>query len=248
MSDDAERLYELRDEIDRDARMYEEAAGRALPDSFTDESGVITVRIDDRGVVSFDIDERWRDTIETSALADRLVEAFQALNAARVEAWATHVGDASEQPRGPSPIPPVHDSVAAKLQDAILEQPETGPAVEKVLENVLAFLDDISANLDETFAGALQQGRTEEFSPLSRHLSVELSGGGHLVAVSLSPTWADRSSGTQISRELNDALREAFEQATQTRDSRALAGTPLEKYGRFVDDQDAFVAFLTGKE
>lgn len=249
MDDDAERFYELRDEVDREAKMYAAAAEGALPGSFADESGLITARIDERGLLSFDIADRWREGIEPSALGDRIVAAFQALDAARVEAWATNIGDASEQEQRASPIPSTQDSVAGKLQEALLAQPESGPAVEKVLENVLSLLDDVSANLDETFSGALNRGRqTEEVAPLSRHLTVELAAGGQLVAVSLSPHWAASSSGAQISRELNDTLREAFEKTAPAREAGALDGSSLEKYGRFIDDPDAFVAFITGRE
>ncbi|AVL96037.1 hypothetical protein AB0O70_09775 [Microbacterium paraoxydans] len=249
MSDDAERFFELRDEVDSQAKMFADASARAVPASFTDEAGLVTAQIDEDGVLSVEIADRWRDGIEPSALGDRIVAAFQGLSAARVEAWAANIGDAAEQDHRPSPIPSTHDSVAARLQEALLAEPETTPAVERALENMLAFLDDVSANIDATFAGALSRGRqTEEVAPLSRHLTVELSAGGHLVAVSLSPNWAERSSGAQISRELNDTLREAFEKTRATRDAGALDGSPLEKYGRFVDDPDAFVAFVSGKE
>lgn len=249
MSDDAERFYELRDEVDREARMYAEAADGALPDSFRDESGLITARLDERGLLSFDIADRWREGIEPSQLGDRVVAAFQALNAARIEAWATNIGDASEKEHRASPIPSTQDSVAAKLQEALLAQPDSTPAVEQALKNMLAFLDDVSANLDETFAGALSRGRqTEEVAPLSRHLTVELAAGGQLVAVSMSPNWVAGSSGAQISHELNDTLREAFDKTAAAREAGPLDGSPLEKYGRYVDDPDAFVAFITGRE
>jgi len=248
MTDDAERFFELRDEFDREAQMYTEAAEGEQPASHTDETGALTVNIDSDGLISFAIANDWQNHIEASALAGRLVETVQQLSTARLEAWGKHLGEAQEHEHRATPLPPTSDSVAEKLRTALTESPDAASQVERMLENVLEMLEDMTAGFDETFATAMSRGgRVDTVAPLSGHLTVNLTTGGQLQGITLDSRWAARSAATQIARELNEALREAHEATAEERTSAALAGTPLEKYQRLLDDPDGFVSYMTGR-
>lgn len=248
MTDDAERFFELRDEVDREAQMYTEAASGDQPSSLTDETGALTVSIDSDGLISFAIANNWQDHIGASELADRLLGTFQALSTARLESWGTRLGEAQEHEHRATALPSTSDSVAEKLRTALTESPDAASQVERMLENVLEMLEDMTAGFDETFATAMSRGgRVDTVAPLSGHLTVNLTAGGQLLGITLDSRWAARSAATQITRELNEALREAREATAEERSSAALVGTPLEKYQRLIDNPDDFVSYITGR-
>ena len=248
MAEDAERFYELRDDVSREAQIYADAAERPLPESATDESGTIDVAVDPDGLVTVTIADRWPTDYRPEELAETVLRIFQELAAARTAQWVTHLDSARGEDRRSTPIPPLGETTAGKLKEALDDDPDSAAEAAKVLENVLSILEDISANLDTTFDGALRHGRAAHRSePDSRHLSVEVSGAGDLQGLTLSADWASRTSGTEISRELNEAIARAREQAAAGA-AGPLDGTPLGKYQRFIDDPDSFVRFVRGKE
>ncbi|MDQ4215273.1 hypothetical protein [Microbacterium capsulatum] len=248
MSDDAEMFFELRDEVSRDAQTYADAAGRERPASTTDEAGQIEVTLSETEGTTVVVGDNWQDVYRPGELGSAIVETVQQLAAARTAAWAEGLGEAAEETRRPSPTPPAGESAAARIQAALEAEPDGGAAVTRSLENVLAMLDDISANIDETFAEAFRRGRTtHSTTPLSRNLTVEVSAMGELVSVSFSENWLARTSGSQISRELNAAIAEARAATATSRDAGPFAGTPLAEYQRFLDDPDSFVDYISGR-
>lgn len=246
MSDEAERFYELRDDVSREAQMFAEAASRPLPTSATDESQVIEVRLAEDGPLEVTIADRWRDAYEPAELANGVLRTFQQLSAARTAGWVSNLEGSLDEERRNTPVPPLDDSVASKLHRALEGDENIAAEVTKVLENVLSFLDDVSANFDATFDDAVRRGRATHRVAQSPDLSVEVTSGGDLQSITFSEEWASRSSGTHISRELNAAI--ARSRAETESSSKPLDGTPLAKYQRFVDDPDSFVGFVRGKE
>jgi hypothetical protein len=248
VSDDTERIYELRDSVARDAEMYADAASRPLPGSALDEAGTIEVALDADGRLSVTIGEGWRSEYEPDELAGGVLQTFQELAAARTAGWATNLEGALEEERRNTPIQPVSETVAGKLKAALDDEPDGGAEITKVLENVLSFLEDVSANFDASFDQAVQRGRaTHRSEPESRHLAVEVNAAGDLQSLQFSESWVSRASGAEISRELNDAIAHAHADGA-ARGTGPLDGTPLGKYQRFVDDPDSFVQFVRGKE
>lgn len=249
MTDDAEKFFEMRDGFDREAQSFAAAAAQPMPSTAADPNGAITVALDADGGPTVTLSERWRDDYEPGTLGAEIVRTFQTLVAERTAGWAQNLDASFDQERRTRPLPSVDDTLAGRLQDALDGDEDSATAVTGVLENILALLDDVSANIDQTFDAAFQRGRTVERSaPPSRNLVVELTVGGDLVGISFSESWLQRTSAAQVSRELNAAIAEARERSSGTRAAGPLDGTPLAAYQRFIDDQDALVAYLRGKE
>jgi hypothetical protein len=248
VSDDTEKFYELRDSFSRDAEMYADAAAGPLPESARDETGVIEIALVAEGGLVVAIGNGWRSEYEPDQLATGVLQTFQDLAAARTAAWATNLEGALEVERRNTPIPPVSETVAGKVKAALDEQQDNGADITMALENVLSFLEDVTANFDTSFDQAVQRGRaTHRSEPAERHLTVAVNAAGDLQSLEFSESWLARSTGAQISRELNDAIAQARSDGLSS-GTRPLDGTPLAKYQRFVDDPDSFVQFIRGKD
>jgi hypothetical protein len=247
VSDDTERIYDLSDELSRDARAFEEAAAAPLPESASDESGAITVTLID-GALTVAITDAWRDEYEPGALAGGVLQTFQELVTARTAEWATNAERALGEERRNVPIPSLGETTAGKLQASLEADPDSAAAAIETLENILAVLDDFTSHFDESFAEAearSQAGHRAE--PESHHLTVDVNPAGDLLGLTFSEEWLSRSAGVQISRELNDAIVQARAEAASGA-TGPLDGTPLEKYQRFANDPDAFVRLIRGEE
>jgi hypothetical protein len=247
VSDDTERIYELSDELSRDARAFEEAAAAPLPESASDESGAVTVALVD-GTPTVEITDAWRDRYEPDGLAAGVLATFQALVTARTAEWATHAERALGEERPNVPIPSLGETTAGKLRASLEADPDGAAAALATLENILAVLDDFTSHLDESFDEAQRRSRAGHRSePESHHLTVDVTEAGDLVGLTFSEEWLRRAAGAQISRELNDAIVQARSDAASG-GAGPLDGTPLAKYQRFADDPDAFVRLIRGEE
>lgn len=249
MSDDAERFYQLHDDLMREARIYEDAAAQPLPASAHDDSGTIFLDLSGEGVLTVDIGDAWRDTYAPGELADGVMAVFGALGEARLAEWAVQVDAAMDRPHAATPIPPTSQTTAGRMRAALEAESEGTVAANKVLENVLGVLDDIVANFDSTFDAAVARGRAgTRVESTDARVSVRVSPAGDLLSLELSPTWVSRATGGDISRELNDAIARARSDTALRAAGGVLDGTPLAKYQRFVDDPEAFENFLRGKD
>ncbi|KEP75169.1 hypothetical protein HR12_37745 [Microbacterium sp. SUBG005] len=249
MSDDAERFYELHDEIMREARAYEDAAAQPLPASANDDSGTIFLDLSPEGLLTVDIGDNWRDVYAPAELADGVLSVFGALSQARLSEWAVQLDQAMDRPRPSTPVPPTSQTVAGRMKAALEAEPETTAAANKVLENVLDVLDDIVANFDSTYDEAVRRGRAgTSIETADARVRVRVSPAGDLLALEMSPEWLSRATGGDVSRELNEAISRARADTALRATGGMLEGTPLAKYQRFVDDPEAFENFLRGKD
>ncbi|GAB3409687.1 hypothetical protein GCM10027515_28800 [Schumannella luteola] len=248
LSDDTERIYELRDEVSRTGQAYEDAASRPLPEAVSDESGSIGVNIDTDGAYVVTIGDGWNSAYEPGELAEGVVQTLQAFGLARVEGWASNLDSALDEERRNTPIPPLDDTLASQVKASLDGDLDSARETERILENLLGFLEDVEANLDSTFDIVSQRGaRTGAASTETRNVSVEVTAGGDVRSLQLDEDWLSRSSGAQISRELTAALAQAHADAASS-GAGSFTGTPLEKYQKFADDPEAFARYVRGQE
>ncbi|MFT4258431.1 hypothetical protein [Microbacterium sp.] len=248
MTDDAEKLYGLGDELNREARLLADASRGVGPQTAEDPSGTIRVTRGEDGTPSFAINEGWRSSYRPSELAAAVIQTLARLADVETEVWSERLEEGLGENRGSIPTPPVSGSAAARLQAALEAEPDRGAALTRTLENVLSMLDDMTANIDETFKVAVQRGNTTYSSAsLARNVVVEVTVGGDLIDVSFSESWLSRSSGAQITRELNEAIADARGSAAAVLGQKPFEGTPLAKYQRFLDDPDSFIDEIRGR-
>lgn len=248
MSDDTEKFYQFHDEVMRDAQAYAEAAARPVPVSASDESGAIVVAVDGEGAMSVTVTDAWRSTYEPGTLAAGVMQTFQDLASARLTGWAENLDGAldEEYPNKPTPAP--SETTAGKFKAAFDADPEGMAEMATVLENLLGFLEDVSANFDTSYDAAVRNASaTHRAEPESKHLSVEVRAGGDLQSVSFSENWLARATGAEISRELTAAIAQARAEG-ETSTAGPLDGTPLGKYEKYIGDPDGFIQFMRGKE
>ena len=248
MSEDTERIYEVHDEVARNAQAFADAAAGPLPGSASNASGSITVNLDEEGLLTVAITDSWASDYQPAELAGGVIQTFQDLAAARTAGWATNLASALDEERPNKPIPPASETTAGKLKAAFDGDADGAAEMATVLENLLGFLEDVSANFDTSFDQAVKRGSASHNSrPESGHLSVSVNAAGDLLSLEFSENWVSRATGSQISRELNEAIARAKADGT-TGGAGPLDGTPLGKYQKYVDDPDSFIQFMRGRE
>ncbi|MBN9177400.1 MAG: hypothetical protein J0I43_08565 [Microbacterium sp.] len=247
MSDEAETIYELRDGIVRDAQTYAAAAARPLPATAVDDEDVVRVELGEDGTPVVTVRDGWLAVYEPSELSGVVLSTLARLGEARTEAWATGLGEEFDAERANVPLPALSDSVAGRIQASLEDDPDASAAVTAMLERVLTFLDDVAENVDASFDAAVRRGQvTTEGAADGRHVVVRLAPTGELRAMEMSERWLEAATPGDITRQINAAIEEAGRQTPTS--SSPLEGTPLGEYQRFVDDPDAFVRYLRGKD
>lgn len=247
MADEAETIYELRDELARDAQAYEDAAARSLPTEASDDAEMIHVRVADDGVPTITVRDGWLSAYEPGELAGEIMATLGRLSQARLEAWAFGAGEALDVERRNTPVPPLSETTAGKVKAALEAEKDESVAITAMLERVLTMLDDIADNLDSGFDDALRKGQaTAAGTSSGRSVIVQVAPSGDLRSIELSERWLEATSADQISREITAAIAMARDETPPS--EGPLDGTALAAYQRFVDDHDAFVRFLNGKD
>lgn len=239
MSDDAEHIYELRDEFDAQEQRYERGLAAAAAAEAEDESGTLRVRLDER-VPVVTVDTGWRTHHEPSALGAALIGVVAALSTERFEqAGAALEGDA---PRA-RPVPSLGNTAAGQTQFAFEERGERlDPSA--MLNRLAEFIDTVHAGIDETFRTVAERSsaaRSAESVP--GHVTAELRG-QNLSALRFDEEWLARADAAQITREANEAIEAAFRRAADETPAQPLDGTPLAEFGALVSDPTALSRYL----
>ncbi len=229
MDRDTERLYEAREEIDRQQQRLESLPVRTAEIEADDPTGVVRVRVGPDGVVrSITVRHGWQDTVAPSALADTIAAAYLTAGARQVGTWADDVEEAFALPAPQTrPLPMTVEDVAAAIPDsASLTEAE-------VMERISALWSEVEAELDGALADLEERTtRVHRVSSPDGNVHVEVSASGGLQGLELRESWLVRAHPANIGRSVLAVLERA--------QSEAVAA-----FGEARADADASVARLT---
>lgn len=251
MSDEAEEIFALRDEFDRQRQVFQAAAQRDLADSASDDSGEITIVLPRQDAdLEIRIGRKWKDYYAPSDLAQGILQTYAKLATARMAAWAEGVAEEQTVERRATPIDPSSDATATAIREGIDGREMTPENVTSMMERTLSLLEEMDRGFAETFDIASNRVRgVQTGETFSGFATVEITGGGDLADVSFSQRWLAGASGQSVTAELRNAIQAARPGNNHaTAVSNPLAGTPLEKLHGLVADPAALASYLLGKD
>ncbi|MGX1933269.1 YbaB/EbfC family nucleoid-associated protein [Microbacterium resistens] len=247
MTDDIDRLYDLRDEIDLGRQRFAQGTPPEDEGEASDPSGAIrVVARRSENHIRVHLGDRWEDAHEPEALGAAIVATYAQIAYAALGAWGESVAEAPEPTRA-TPLPPLGSSVASRVEDAFAAGAER-PDIHAVMHNVTEILQQLSAGFAEA-AEAVGHRATAEYdgSTYGGHVTATVNGAGHLVRLVLSPQWLGRTRASGIATEINAAIDAAVEQIPPATAAGALEGTPLAEFAALAEDPDALVKRLLGR-
>ena len=246
MSDDIEALYRLRDELDQVQQQMANAA--ADPESIRaeDPTGAVTVTVSPDGSdVSVSLTSMWKASIRPDALAATISSTYGALMAKRLESWAAAMAPDAERPRA-SAVFPSYSSRGASLFEEVRENtPEQSAELhartKRFLDAMFDGIDDVVKSISER-VGQRYSGGSEA------RAAVTVGADGTLLMLSINEEWASSASAESIASAVNTAYRAARSQAASSAPASVFDGTAFEQYADILNDPQALVRRLNGKE
>ncbi|BCY08831.1 hypothetical protein L3i22_039190 [Actinoplanes sp. L3-i22] len=199
------------------------SAARASGEPGSDSTGSVTVTLDEHGrVVAATVSDRWRSRLTGERLGAAVVDAVRDASIRRLTAW----GVAYSEPDRPQPLSSANGMrqqldliTSAALSDADREAALV--ALLEVVESIERGLDEVSGRLQQTL-DATHVGHSRH-----REVSVELTGGGEVVAVRFDRRWLRDAHHANLTRQLSAAFRAAYEQVAAHGVQRLIADSPL---------------------
>lgn len=210
MSDERERIDELREEVDSELQVDEQAMAAIRPTTGADSTGQITVHLDTEGRVSSVLSAgSWRQHLEPAALPGAVLQAHTAAVEARQQQWLEAYGEAEPGQARPVSAPPMQelDQLTVELRDSGGDLPQSA------LRGMMDMLDELERGFDSAFEkveeslGAQLEGRSS-----SGHARARVAGSGELISVSYDERWLTGAHAFNVGRETTEAIHAALQQ------------------------------------
>jgi DNA-binding protein YbaB len=242
---DAERFFEFRDEFDRAAQRYEQAASSGGEVRGVDPSGnVSAARSGPNEPWRIEVGSRWKSSLAASELSQAVLTAMQSAAVAAAQAWAGAVAEGGEEPRN-RPLPRFGDTPAGRLEEALRGRKNLAET-EAMLERLVATVDSFSQGIEETFAViARREGKTPSNAG-GGVVEVAALASGAVTRINYDQNWLESASPEEISRRTTEAIADSVSAASRG-NGNPFEGTPLEEYGALVNDPDALRRLMMGE-
>ncbi|WP_157497485.1 hypothetical protein [Leifsonia sp. Leaf264] len=240
---DADRILDFRDELDRDARAH---AAAPTMSTASDSSGSVGVAFDsDARVLSVVVRDGWLATHAPSELGPVIVDLVVQLAAERARQWGETVAE-DETARVATPLPPQSESPGALLQSALVDAGDSLD-VAAMLGRMMTMLEEVNAGMDSAMQIVTTRLSTSHVATSAGgHARATVDGSGAVTALQLDEPWLRAESPADITREINQAI--AIAAAAGAAPTNPFVGTPLERYGALLDDPSALSRIFLGKD
>lgn len=243
-----DRLYDLRDDLDRSAQLLE-AAGRSTSRGYegSDGTGSVTVRLTPEGRLDdVRVGMAWRDAVGPAGLAGAVLGAIQAAGVARLEEWGTAM-DAVLSGRAPQlrPAPDLYQTLAGRLEGHVRPSrtPHEARAAEAelvaVMDELIASVDELSAQVDAVTT-ATSRGRSDH----SGHVVADVTAAGDVTALEYDERWLERAHPANIGRETLAAVDDALRSTAGRSVGDVVAGSRLQELTDLLNDPAAVTVRL----
>jgi DNA-binding protein YbaB len=246
MADEADYVYDLRDEFDREAQRLTPPEG-APSLTAEDESGVIRVEWErDSGALWVTVTEGWRAAYGEDGLGAAIIATVSAIGAGETAAWAEQLPD--EDGIRTRPLTPVHDTPTGRFAEKLRERSgeidldvvtsRLFEVLGEIADGVDGALDLVRARVDEEIAGSTFAG----------NVTAVVNGVGNPVRIEFSTRWLRTASASVISNEVTQALDAARERVDPERLAHPLTGTGLARFANLPTDPDGLIRMIIDGE
>ncbi|MGF1662624.1 MAG: hypothetical protein ACFCVG_09170 [Kineosporiaceae bacterium] len=242
--DPTEALFDLRDRADQLQQQADHARASASQAVGVDASGTVEVTLDAEGhAAGVELASNWRGRLSSADLPAAVLAAVQAAGLARLQAWGESMAEQADgPPPPPRPAPAAHESLAARLGDAVDRPdataqgaPSGAEQVRATLEGLLGLVDELKRGIDEALATAATQAAvTVEGRSGSGRVTATASAAG-VLSIAYDDEWLATAGRSAVGRETAEAVRAAQgAAAAAVRDG--LAATSLGRLQALADD------------
>jgi len=250
MSSEDDYIFDLRDELDREAQRYSNAADKATVLTGSDESGAIGVEYDPESLkLTVSIEDKWRSSYEPSSLGAGIVTAVAALGAERMQQWTEGVAETEDEPAPRTrPLPSSSDTLVSHMQSTI-DSAGDSINMDSVFNDLMTMLEEVNAGLEATMEIVTARASMAHAGASgSGSVTATIDGSGSLTSLAYDEDWLAQRSAYEITTETNQAIAAAARIAASAETANILVGTPLEKYGSVISDPQAFARTLLGRD
>lgn len=240
---EVDRLYDVRDEVDRAAQAFG-AAARPRREQYegSNESGAVTVRVSADGVLTdVRVAMGWRDRVGATGLPSAVLAAVVAAVHGRLEDWGAGL---EEVRTGPAPrvrpAPGLYDTLAGRLEDHVraartpTEVAAVQAALVDVMDELVRSVEEVTADVDAALTATVSGVSGKE-----RHVVAELGLASDLVALAYDDGWLERAHPANIGRETVAAVDDARRALAGRSVSDVVARSRLARMTAMFDDPDA---------
>jgi DNA-binding protein YbaB len=232
-----EAIGRTRDDIVRGGGAFREATGSLGPVTAKDDTGTITVTVDEQGRVSaILVSMTWKNSYSEHSLAAGVNDAATAAGVARLEQWGTTLVEADERPSGRVLAPQLDaDDLTQRLSEAV-DRDRSG-SVDASMQVMRDLLHELVESIEEV-RDEVREHLTREYTgrSASGHVKATIAGNGTLLDLSFDHTWLDSAHPANIGREATQALHEAYRQAGGDDVETIVARSPLGRIQRLSED------------
>jgi DNA-binding protein YbaB len=220
MDDELAGLTRLSHQLEDMARHANAAAAAAAgPIVGSDETGSVSVVVDDDGVITtVEVDPGWREVVGVAGLGTAVVGAAVAAVAIRtetfLEAWMEaeaqdEAQDGAQADRDPQPVvprdfPPMFGPTFA---------PRPGRPTDGSMAELAALLHNVNQDIDRLSVEIQSLAGDHTGTSRAGHVSATVTGALTLVDVDFDKRWLVNADDHNITTEMTEALRAAYERA-----------------------------------
>lgn len=197
-------------------------AAQASGEPGSDPTRSVTAVLDENGrVVAVTVASDWRSRLSDEQLGAAVVDAVREATVRRLTAW----GEAYVEPAvgQVSTAREVHQQIESITSGPLPDDDREAALVAllEVVESIERGLDEVSGKLRQT-VDAIHTGRSPH-----REVTVELTGGGEVVAVRFDRGWLRGAHDANLNRQLTAAFRAAYEKVAAHGVQQLIADSPL---------------------
>lgn len=241
MSDERERIAQLRDDLDRDLQGYEAGQAALGPVSAGDRTGSVQVRLSADGVLeSVEVSAVFRRHLDAASLPSAVLEAYSAAALERSNAFYGTAADTEPGRPRPEPAGPrLTDEVVERMTERGRDLPPS------MLQAMSDLLDDLNRSVDEAFGMVDEQlSSTVRGRSSSGHVEAEVSGTGTITGLTYDEKWLETAHTFNVGRETTEAVHDAMRRQAGQAGATVADASGLTRLQQLTSDPAALTRYL----
>ena len=237
------RIADLRDDIDRSAQTFTDAAPQ--PATASDGSGAISVTLaGDGSLTDVQVDATSFRSLDPRAVGAAVLEAMANAALSQIEGWATATAAKVDEPAAATrPLPMGDSSLSGELTS--IAQSAHARGTDHGLEQLVVMLRAVNDSMDQLTENLQAQVRaTHEGRNASGDVVATVNGTRTLTDIHVDEQWAGAASAADVGRGVLEAVRAAYSRAGERSAADVVADSPLGALQALADDPAALAAML----
>ncbi|WP_109508007.1 hypothetical protein [Nocardioides speluncae] len=245
MNEDLDYLAGLREDIDRDAQVYERALAAMPSVSTKDETESVEVTVDRDGQIQrIWVSNAWERAIGADTLGSTILAAYAAARQQQFQHLEEALDTEEDAPTRARPMPVIDDSIMTRMVESARANPESID-VEATISGLLGLTEEFEQALDSAFleveavAGQATTGESR-----SGRASATMSLSGEVTDLRFDEKWLPRAHPANIARETLEAIASAARARPHASAAELVAGTRFDALARIAQDPQQMSDYL----